>query len=703
VETESVTLNPVEPNCLDATDSVIQDNEQISSNTTPLAETLMPVPGNAAASETSGAPNQLERELINVVIHVPDLGTRLCVAVDAKHSCTANVLRTHVLNVLMGRPIFAWEHSSTQGMIQLHQGDTPEQAMQRRVRLVNIWRWWRSAQVGLAWRRWNRLEWLQAHELISLARIKERTHTLELRRALHYGVETCVWKNVPVSPGRTQQILQPYRLSPPPDVEGCLIRLINNKKSVSELIKRQAVQARRLYLATRGRFLFITTSSRLPPPQFEETGHQRRACGHSVRRMTPFKPPSSFDKAMQSRYGTSPLDASAFIVRKAVAMLDLTELVRVETGRVTTSPVPDRLEPASGNDRTASRSPNHDEMPTMFASNTTPIPTTANHLPDTDARSVQSQPTRPSLEATSPAEAAVPYDSRRVDLVMRNGQIIRLKAWDRSCAREWKHRLEALASFWREHKEAERVWRRDDAVMMGAFSNCVVPSHFDLQTHKAQQHAEQVVRRIGEKSDYEDSIMSADSRLWPVCVSLGCTPIVYSGRLYRKVKPRRPARQFYCLLTRDGYLCYFDSDTRMMKPVASNEITYFRAQMARGQTFLYNAYVCSRTSDETRSQTQDAPMSRYIGDGLYSNASLVDCSFTVWLPNKRRHFWQKSGRCGRSIVFQALDHTQAEAWITAMKSVIHRLRSQDVDEDEPTDILFEEAEEASTSSQQPTH
>ncbi|KAI8054021.1 hypothetical protein BDF22DRAFT_655117 [Syncephalis plumigaleata] len=577
---------------------------------------------------------------IELTVEIPDIGSRVRVDLSGYDSTTLlsySRLRTLVLDVLMGRRVIDTP------------GDTPDEAMERRKQLATLWQYWNEGEVGLVWRRWHRLEWPHPESSISMSRILERTHTLELRRTSHYGrfIDTTISPIRPISPIANSTPTDRLRV-PPPDVEGCLLRVFKIKHALATFMTRQRKHAntRRFYLATRGRFLFITTPTRLPLPKFTSTNYNENSV--LVRELK--DPTNSSDDS-----GTSAKQPA--LPRLAGALIDLVNMVRVNVV-----------------------SPSAEEEDNQFS----------HHM--LTNRSI------PSIIQIIMKHKE--KDHRKMLLVHLQSILIKTATATTTCgdttdersALEWQRRLQAIAQYWRQYHEYEQKLRKIASIAAGAFTHQrqQLDNHdhrphngWSKECYSQQENHLPATREIGRSEDYETGSIMVDTQLWPICTSLGCESIVQAGVLYRRTGRRQPAHRLFCILTNDGYLCYFDaaSPSSSVASMQNRNNSSTSIQLARGRTRLHQAYIYSRCRDReintgrARMAKLERPTSRYIGDGLYTRDSLLDCSFALWLPSRHQYFWHTNGQRGHAITFRAMDRLSTEAWVMAIQTVIDRLQS----------------------------
>ncbi len=122
-------------------------------------------------------------------------------------------------------------------------------------------RWSKSAKMGLAWKRYDRLEWVHgANEQKMYGTLAmQRSHELELRLKEHYPTSTPTDDE---KPSEHDETTHPMLREPPP-VEGFLIRLTSQRGRDQRLGK---LFFKRLYFTTHNQYLcFCKPAKALPP------------------------------------------------------------------------------------------------------------------------------------------------------------------------------------------------------------------------------------------------------------------------------------------------------------------------------------------------------------------------------------------------------------------------------------------------------
>jgi hypothetical protein len=111
--------------------------------------------------------------------------------------------------------------------------------------------WGHKSKIGLAWKRYDRLEWVHGineHKMYGTMAL-QRTHELELRPKQHYPV------NVKMADGETMQ--------EPAPVEGFLIRLTSQKGNDQKFGK---LFYKRLYFSTQNNYLLFLRPAKAKCP-----------------------------------------------------------------------------------------------------------------------------------------------------------------------------------------------------------------------------------------------------------------------------------------------------------------------------------------------------------------------------------------------------------------------------------------------------
>ncbi|KAK3044068.1 hypothetical protein LTS18_002260, partial [Coniosporium uncinatum] len=120
-------------------------------------------------------------------------------------------------------------------------------------------------------------------------------------------------------------------------------------------------------------------------------------------------------------------------------------------------------------------------------------------------------------------------DDRIFELVLRNGLVVRLQAFDKMTRKEWIKRLRHLVKYWHARKRADV-----DLIKSVRQQN--------LKTLRIDEEAEAIVGQFARKWEVTKSYASPE--LYNMCGISCCRTIHMSGTLYRK--PRRHATFARC-------------------------------------------------------------------------------------------------------------------------------------------------------------
>ena len=274
--------------------------------------------------------------------------------------------------------------------------------------------WLAKEKIGLAWKRYDRLEWVHgANEQRMYGSLAmQRTHELELRPKDHYptAVKTKDAKSV----------------KEPAPVEGFLIRLTSQKGHVRRLGK---MYFKRLYFTTHNQFLcYCRPAKALPPPPPElplQENHRLRTRSE-ILEMTPLifavNPFPEHDGEIEwlqqgapvsqkrhNEYAYKESERKINTLLEAEGYINLSHVVRVQHAQRGNSPADANVDEGPDVDF-------HEEV--------------ANTTRD-DGKTNQFD------------------DDRTLELVMKNSLVIRLQAYNRDTKDEWIKRLRKLVEYWK--------------------------------------------------------------------------------------------------------------------------------------------------------------------------------------------------------------------------------------------------------------
>ncbi len=280
--------------------------------------------------------------------------------------------------------------------------------------------WLRKEKVGLAWKRYDRLEWVHgANEQKMYGTLAmQRTHELELRPKDHYLTS--------VKPKGEEAMDEPA------PVEGFLIRLTSLKGNIRRLGK---MYFKRLYFTTHNHFLCYCRPAKAlppPPPKIPLSGNAKVPSASEIVQNTPLiyavNPYPSKDGEIEWLHQGNPAskrrhDEDAYkeaerhtnTMLQAEGYINLSHVVRVQNAQRGNSVADERV--GQGEDVDF-----HEEV-----------------------------------EDTGRDDGKTDHfdDNRTFELVMKNELVIRLQAYNEATKKEWIHRLRKLVRYWKARLAAD--------------------------------------------------------------------------------------------------------------------------------------------------------------------------------------------------------------------------------------------------------
>jgi len=273
--------------------------------------------------------------------------------------------------------------------------------------------WLSKEKIGLAWKRYDRLEWVHgANEQKMYGTLAmQQTHELELRPKDHYPTDLKVKKDTLVEPA---------------PVEGFLIRLTSQKGNVRRLGK---MYFKRLYFTTHNQYLCYCRPARAlppPPPKLPTDGGPKMPSASEIAANTPLifaaNPYPTHDGQIDwLRHGTRltrekhDSDAYKEVERKINTMLQAEGYINLSH----VSRVQDAQRGNSVADANVDEGPDvdfHEEV---------------DDTPRDDGKTNQFD------------------DKRTFELVMKNKLVVRLQAFNEETKKEWITRLRKLVHYWK--------------------------------------------------------------------------------------------------------------------------------------------------------------------------------------------------------------------------------------------------------------
>lgn len=345
--------------------------------------------------------------------------------------------------------------------------------------------WLKHEKMGLAWKRYDRLEWIHGanEQKMYGTMAMQKSHELELRPKQHYPTSV---HNKGENP--TEE---------PSPVEGFLIRLTSQRGREQRFGK---MFFKRLYFASHNEFLFFCRPSRAlppPPPKLPVTKGAQIPSASQIVDKTPLiyavdpfplqdgqlgwlkDGPSAREKHDQDAYDEAERKVNTLLQADGfVNLCHVTRLRHVVRGST----------PA---DQTAEEGPDvdfHQEV---------------DDTPEDDGRTDGFD------------------DKRTFELVMKNGLIIRLQAYNKQTKREWMMRLDQLVRYW-------KVRKNDDV------HQYKLVRHANLENLNVDEEMESWLGQFARK--WEVSRSEASPQLYNVCnISLCRTIRVSKNSIHHRI------------------------------------------------------------------------------------------------------------------------------------------------------------------------
>lgn len=353
--------------------------------------------------------------------------------------------------------------------------------------------WLRKEKVGLAWKRYDRLEWVHgANEQKMYGTLAmQRTHELELRPKDHYLTS--------IKPEGEEAMDEPA------PVEGFLVRLTSQKGNVRRLGK---MYFKRLYFTTHNQFLCYCRPAKAlppPPPKLPLSGNAKVPSASEIVQSTPLiyavNPyPHKNGEIEWLHQGTAASeqrhDEDAYkeaerntnTMLQAEGYINLSHVVRVQNAQRGNSVADENV----------------------------------GQGPDVDFHE--------EVEDTRNDDGKTDHfdDSRTFELVMKNKLVIRLQAYNEITKKEWVHRLRNLVRYWKARLAADVALYKTVRAQ-------------NLKQLDIDEESEAYIGQFGSKWEVTRSMASPE--LFNMCGISCCRAITVSvSKLYMQqqanVKPR---------------------------------------------------------------------------------------------------------------------------------------------------------------------
>lgn len=513
--------------------------------------------------------------------------------------------------------------------------------------------WSKGQRIGLAWKRYDRLEWIHgANERKmygTMAMMK--SHDLELRPKEHYPTWTKTRKE--------------ERMIEPPPVEGFLVRL-TSQKGGHQVIGKGFFK--RQYYFVHDHYLIFSRPSRAdppPPPKMPASNNKNDTIANQTGEKIPIiysvnpyplednqiawlKPGEGKVAGIKRRMDDNAYEEAlrkVKNVRKCDGFIDLCSIIKVRHVHRGSAPADDEPEEDSDVD----------------------IETA-----DANTRSESGKKIRKD-------------DRRTFEIVLNNDLVIRLQAFDVEMKKEWMRRLRDLIRYWKHRHVADmelyKTVRRQN-----------------LERLQIDEEMEAVVGQFARK--WEVIKAYASPELYNMCGISCCRTIHLSGPLYRKPKRHSLFASVHCILI-PGHILLFSTTLRKRDGrsiphthcdrMDSIDLTdcYLYSGLMTENDLLYQ----NQTFDSNNPGHNALPR-LWVDDGWTSRDEDVMTCFVIWKPRSKGWFRQPEsggnvphekmktklkrvanlGKKGRSIVFKARSRAERDHWVLAIGAEIERLQ-----------------------------
>lgn len=459
--------------------------------------------------------------------------------------------------------------------------------------------WAHQDRIGLAWKRYDRLEWIHgAVEQKMYGTIAmQRTHELELRPKDHYAA------TVKLRDGTVQ--------AEPAPIEGFLVQLTSQQGHERKLGR---MQFKRLYFATQNQYLLFVRPTKAvpPPPPALRVNHNASVptaqelndeiplvydinpyplSGNEISWLDAENGDSAAEQAEHDREAAEEAERNHRMIFGAEGFINLCDVQKVRKFHRGALPLDENLDDGS----------------------------------DVDFH----QPVRDASASRPDGSTAELDEARTFELIMKNGLVVRLQAYNKATRKEWVRRLRLLVTYW-----TARVHADLDLYRSTRYQN--------LRALGIDERGEAIVGQFAHKWEVRASY--ASPQLYHLCGIAACRPLHLSGTLFRK--PRRHTTFSRChVLLAHGHLLLFQDHLR----ARSGKIQPATHHARVGAIALQDCYVYSglltendllyqnRTFDPNTPGRHALPRF-YREDGWSSTDEDAMTTFVVWHARSKSWF-----------------------------------------------------------------
>ena len=457
--------------------------------------------------------------------------------------------------------------------------------------------WAHYDRIGLAWKRYDRLEWVHGsveqrmYGTIAMA----KTHDLELRPKDHYPLRAKTQKG--------------NNVQEPAPVEGFLIRLTSQKGQARRMGK---MLFKRLYFASQNQYLIFLRPARASPPPPPKMPVKRNGSVPTTKQFVD-EAPLTYD------VDPYPLEG------EHISWLD------TEGVKSTSEQLSHDREAAQEAERNINMLINCDGFINMtdikhvrkFQKGAQPVDDDLDSGPDVDFHET-------ARDRLGPDGRTGEVDEDRIfELLLKNGLVVRLQAYNETAKLEWMKSLHRLVKYW--HHRA-----RED---MDLFKSV---REQNLNALQIDERAEAQVGSFAYKWEVSQSV--ASPTMYNLCGIASCRAIHVSGTLFRK--PRRHTTFTRChVILSAGHLLIFQDTLRKS---TGQKLVHIHQERI-GSIDLKGCYLYSGLLTENdllyQNQTFDSNMPGhhalpriYLEDAWTSTDEDAMTTFVIWHAKSKSWF-----------------------------------------------------------------
>ncbi|RDW25166.1 hypothetical protein B0I71DRAFT_43086 [Yarrowia lipolytica] len=516
--------------------------------------------------------------------------------------------------------------------------------------------WVNNKRVGLGWRRYDRLEWVQGfgEQELHGSWALNRTHDLELRVKEHYGDKITI---------KGEELVEPT------PIEGHLVRLkswngqlggafSSKKNSFGKLLYKN------LYFSTHDYFLFFAKPGNAILPLPDEDLKCQEAYNEEQREwvyeIAPFKSeegtgemkgtpiikwlkPGITESEFQKKDSIAlhNMQRRAAQIIKADGFINLLEVVQV---------------------RATKRQEDIDDS----------IGNEDNNV-DFDGSRILHGSTSQGLGGED-GEVDSFDEHKTFELVMENGLIVRLQAYNSHCRNLWVNKLRDLIAYWK----------------VVAQNQLQVSADFRTNNMKRLYIDDKLDAVIGESSPkWETARASASTTLYNVSGISWSRSIIMKGMLYHKTRTHGSFKLYYAVLCH-GHLILYDVYRRTLGGIPMDKVDYERFRdIPLKEAYVYSGNIAESdilTRDEMSDLSSDKVVPRMYKDGWKSAESETLRCIILWFPRKKAvttnsatklRTVNRLGVSGHRYIFVARSRQEKEQWVMALSHEIEKLVEPD--------------------------